>query len=136
MPSLNPYISFRDNAREAMEFYQSVLGGDLQVMTFDGFQMGQAESDNDKVMHSQLSTPNGFVLMASDTPPPAEYREPQGMSISLSGDDEDLLRGLWDGLSDGATITMPLEAPPWGGLFGMLVDRFGIAWMVAVNPVQ
>ena len=137
MPSLNPYLSFRGNAREAMEFYRDVLGGDLQVMTFEGFSdMGISDAEKNLVMHAQLNTPDGFVLMGSDTPSSMPYQAPAGISISISGDDEAHLRGLWDGLVDGGTITMPLESPPWGGLFGMLVDRFGIDWMISIGDEQ
>lgn len=134
MTVLNPYISFRDNARAALEFYHGVLGGSLDLMPFSSMpDMGHDPSENDLIMHGQLTTDDGLVLMASDTPSTMEYAAPQGVSVSLSGNDGARLHTLWDGLSDGATITMPLAAAPWGGEFGMLVDRFGVAWMVSVN---
>ena len=137
MATLNPYLSFRDNAREAMEFYQSVLGGDLNVMTFDGFDdMGIADDEKSLVMHAQLSTPDGFTLMGSDTPSTMPYTQPSGVSISISGDDEARLRGFWDGLAAGGTVVMPLDTPPWGGLFGMLTDRHGVDWMVSIGDDQ
>lgn len=133
MPTiLNPYLSFKDNARDAMNFYQSVLGGDLTVSTFDDFHAAQDESEGPLVMHSMLTTPTGITLMASDTPERMEYRPGTNFSISLSGDDEEELRGYWDKLTDGATITMPLEKAMWGDTFGMLVDKFGISWLVNV----
>ena len=134
MPSLNPYLSFRDNTREAMEFYQSVLGGELDVMTFENFEMPHDPAENNLIMHAQLTTPDGFVLMASDTPSTMEYVAPAGFSVSLGGEDEAKFRGFWEGLADGGTITMPLSAPEWGGLFGMLVDRFGVPWMISISP--
>lgn len=127
---LNPYLSFRDNAREAMTYYRSVLGGELTVATFAEFQASDDPSEQDKVMHSQLETPDGLVLMASDTPAAMEYRPQAGVSVSLSGDDEAKLRGYWERLSDGGTVTMPFEQAPWGDTFGMCVDRFGTSWMV------
>ena len=133
MTRLNPYISFKDNAREAMEFYQSVFGGDLAIDTFGSYDMGQDPSDNDRVMHAQLETPDGFTLMAADTPSSMPYNKPAGVSVSVSGDDEAQLQRYWDGLTDGGSIVMPFETPPWGGRFGMLTDRFGIDWMVALN---
>ena len=134
MPTtLNPYISFKDNAREAMNFYQSVLGGDLTVSTFDDFHAAQDASEGPLVMHSQLSTPNGLTLMASDTPSRMEYSPGTNFSISLSGEDETELRGYWDKLTDGATVTMPLEKAMWGDTFGMLVDKFGVAWLVNIS---
>jgi len=133
MNRLNPYISFKDNAREAMEFYQSVLGGELTIDTFGSYDMGQNPADNDRVMHAQLETPDGFTLMASDTPSSTPYNKPAGVSISVSGDDEAQLQSFWDGLTDGGSIVMPFETPPWGGRFGMLTDKYGIDWMVALN---
>jgi PhnB protein len=134
MSTLNPYLSFHDNAREAMEFYQSVFGGDLRVMTFaDMGGMGMPEAEQGLVMHSQLTTPDGFVLMGSDTPSHMGWVAPAGISVSVSGADGDSLRRYWDGLADGATITQPLEKAPWGAEFGMLVDRYGISWMVSID---
>jgi PhnB protein len=127
---LNPYLSFQDNAREAMTFYQSVLGGDLTVSTFADFQASEDPAEQDKVMHSQLETPDGLVLMGADTPAAMEYQPQAGVSVSLSGDDEAKLRGYWDRLSEGGTVTMPFEQAPWGATFGMCVDRFGTSWMV------
>ncbi|UWF77798.1 MULTISPECIES: VOC family protein [Microbacterium] len=134
MPTLNPYLTFRDNARVALEYYQNVLGGSLDIMTFGSMpDMGYDPSESELVMHGQLTTDDGMVLMASDTPGGMEYREPQGVSVSVSGSESDRLHAIWTGLSDGATVTLPLEPAPWGGEFGMLVDRFGIAWMIAID---
>lgn len=134
MAILNPYISFRDNAREAMEFYQSVLGGELTVSTFGDFPgMGIDPSENDLVMHSQLTVGDGFILMASDTPSTMPYSAPDGFSISLSGDEGDLLTGYFTGLAEGGTVTLPLDPAPWGGKFGQLTDKFGVGWMVSIN---
>jgi len=132
---LNPYISFESGARQAMEFYRDVFGGDLTISTFGEF--GQADSpDADKVMHSQLETGTGFTLMASDTPAGMQRNPGDTITISLSGDDADALRGYWNQLSDGGTVTMPLEKQMWGDEFGMCVDRFGIPWMVNITQAQ
>lgn len=131
--TLNPYLSFRDNAREAIEFYQTVFGGDLTVSTFRDFHMTEDESELDKVMHSQLNAPEGIVLMAADTPNRMEYTPGGSITVSLSGDDEARLRGYWDRLSQGATVLEPLEKAPWGDWFGMLSDRFGTGWMVNIS---
>ena len=132
--TLNPYLSFSDNAREAMEFYRDVFGGELTVDTFESYDMGQDPSENDRVMHAQLETPAGFTLMASDTPSGVPYVPAAGVSISLSGDDDADLETWWIALCEDGTGTMPLEAPPWGGRFGMVTDRFGISWMVSIAP--
>ena len=133
--TLNPYLAFDSNARQAMEFYRDVFGGDLRINTFGEF--GQADSpDADKIMHAQLETANGFTLMASDTPAGMQHTQGDNISISLSGDDADTLRGYWEKLSGGGTVTMPLEKQMWGDEFGMCVDRFGIPWMVNISQPQ
>jgi PhnB protein len=132
---LNPYISFDSNARQAMEFYRDVFGGNLRINTFGEF--GQSDSpDADKIMHGQLETDNGFTLMASDTPAGMQRNPGDTITISLSGDDADTLRGYWEKLSDGGTVTMPLEKQMWGDEFGMCTDRFGIPWMVNITQSQ
>jgi PhnB protein len=129
---LNPYLGFDGNARDAMEFYRSVFGGELNVSTFGESGMPDGPGA-DKVMHAQLETPAGFTLMASDTPPGMGYTAPNGtISVSLSGNDQDL-RGYWEKLSDGGTVTMPLEKQMWGDEFGMCTDRYGIPWMVNIG---
>ena len=128
---LNPYLSFRDTAREAMDFYHSVFGGELTTSTFSEYQMGD-DTEKDKVMHSQLLTDSGLCLMGADTPNEMEHTPGTNGSISISGADEAELRGYWDKLGEGATVTVPLEKQMWGDEFGMLVDRFGIGWMVNI----
>jgi PhnB protein len=130
---LNPYINFvGGTARQAMEFYQSVFGGTLNVNTFGEF--GQAETDYaDQLMHAQLDTDQGFTIMASDTPPGMTRTVGDNITVSLSGDDADDLRGFWEKLSEGGTITVPMEKQMWGDEFGACVDRFGIPWMVNIQ---
>ncbi len=129
---LNPYLSFRDNAREALDFYQSVFGGEVTRSTFGEFHASEDPAEQDKVMHSMLETNNGLTLMAADTPNGMDCTPGSNFSISLSGDDEAELRGYWDKLADGGNIGMPLERAPWGDTFGMCVDRFGISWLVNI----
>jgi PhnB protein len=132
---LNPYISFKDNARQAMEFYEEVFGGNLTLNTF-GESGASGTPEADKIMHAMLETDRGFALMASDTPPGMEHNPGTSISISLSGDDADELRGYWEKLSAGGTVTMPLEKQMWGDEFGMCVDQFGISWMVNISQPQ
>lgn len=127
---LNPYVSFKDNAREAMEFYHTVFGGKLEFHTFKEFRASQDPNEVDKIMHSMLEAPNGITFMASDTPKSMEYQAGSRISMSLSGDNEPELRGYFEKLSAGGKIIMPLEAAPWGDTFGMCTDKFGINWMV------
>ena len=132
---LNPYISFDGTAREAMETYQAAFGGELSVNTFG--ESGQSPPGfEDKVMHSQLETPAGFTLMASDMPPGMPHQPGNNIAVSLSGDDEAELRGYWDKLAGGGQVVMALEKQVWGDVFGMVVDRFGIAWMVNIAQPQ
>lgn len=133
MPSvLNPYLSFQGSAREALEFYRSVFGGELNVSTFGESGMSDDPALADHVMHGQLTTTQGFTLMASDTPPSMPLTVGDSVSVSLSGDDLAELSGYWDKLVDGGTVTVPMEPAPWGDTFGMCVDRFGINWLVNV----
>ena len=131
---LNPYLNFDGNARQAMEFYEQVFGGDLVINTFGEY--GETGERADGVMHSQLETPSGYTLMASDMPPGMPLEPGNNMTNSLSGTDADELRGYWQKLSDGGTVTMPLEKQMWGDEFGMCVDRFGISWMVNITQNQ
>lgn len=129
--SLNPYLAFRGDARDALEFYHSVLGGDLQIDDFSSFPDMAPAGEEHFVMHGQLTTGDGLVLMASDIPGSMPYAAPAGFSVSLSGDDEERLLAVWNALVADGTILEPYETPPWGGTFGMLTDRFGIDWMIA-----
>ena len=129
---LNPYLAFSNNAREAMEFYKAALGGELVVNTFGEYGADGPEADG--VMHAQLETDAGFTLMASDMPPGSGETPAGGnVTVSLSGDDTDQLRGYWDKLSEGGTVTMPLEKQMWGDEFGQCVDRFGVGWLVNIG---
>lgn len=130
---LNPYISFDNKAKEAMEFYKNIFGGTLTMSTFKEGGMPHDPSDADKIMHGQLLAENGMTLMASDTPPGMSYNPGTNISISLSGDNEEELKGYWKKLSYGAKIGVPLEKAPWGDMFGMLTDKFGISWMVNIT---
>jgi len=131
---LNPYISFAGDARQAMEFYAGVFGGNLVLHTFGEY--GAPGEGSDKIMHGMLETDNGFTLMGADTPPGMDYNPGDNMSVSLSGDETDVLTGYWEKLSDGGTVSVPLEKQMWGDVFGMCTDRFGIAWMVNIMGAE
>ncbi|GAA3109478.1 VOC family protein [Streptomyces echinatus] len=130
---LNPYISFAGDAKQALEFYQEVFGGSLAVHTFGEFGSEAPPGHADKIMHGMLETTGGFTLMGADSPPGMERTPGNNIAVSLSGDDADELRGYWDKLSDGATVSVPLEKQMWGDVFGMCTDRFGITWMVNIT---
>ncbi|MDX3709137.1 VOC family protein [Streptomyces europaeiscabiei] len=132
---LNPYLSFDGDARPALEFYKEVFGGDLTLNTFGSF--GQPDApESDQIMHGMLETPSGFTLMGADTPPGMEYTPGSNFSVSLSGDDATELRGYWEKLSAGGTVSVPLDKQMWGDVFGMCTDRFGIPWMVNISEPQ
>ena len=130
MTKLNPYLNFKDNAKDAIEFYKSVFGGELTMSTFKESGM----PDEEGLMHSQLDTEKGFTLMASDTPSHMEFKPGKIGNISLSGgtEDEAELKSYWEKLSEGANITVPMAPSPWGDTFGMLTDKFGVEWMVNI----
>jgi PhnB protein len=132
---LNPYISFAGNAREAMEFYQSVFGGTLTLSTFGEYGAPDPASA-DKIMHGLVETDSGMALMGADTPPGMPHNPGTNIAISLSGDDADALRGYWQKLSDAGEVSVPLEKQMWGDEFGACVDRFGISWMVNIAQPQ
>ena len=129
--NLNPYLNFPDGrAREAMEFYASVLGGELTVMTFGD--IGTEGPLATQVMHGQLEAPGGLVLMGADAPPEmVQVTFGDNVSVSVSGPQEEAeqLRGWFAALAEGGEVRQPLQAAPWGDEFGMFVDRFGISWL-------
>lgn len=138
MTTLNPYISFTGNAREAMEFYQSVFGGELTISTFGESGMSQDPETTDQVMHGMLVTDKGLTLMGADTPPGMDVTVGDNVQISLSGpaEEEDELRARWDKLSGSGTVDMPLMLAPWGDHFGMCTDAYGIRWMINIAGDQ
>jgi PhnB protein len=132
---LNPYLNFNGNARQAMQFYQSVFGGELNLSTFADFG-AQDSPDANRIMHGQLETDAGYTIMGADVTSDMEYHSMAGCSVSLSGDDADVLRGYWDKLSASGTTTMPMQKQAWGDEFGMCVDGFGVPWLVDISQPQ
>ena len=129
---LNPYLNFNGNARQALEFYTSVFGGNLTLSTFADFG-GQGSPDADRIMHGQLETEAGYTIMGADVTSDMPYQAPAGMAVSLSGDDSDALHGYWEKLSASGAVTMPLQKQAWGDEFGMCTDGFGIPWLVNIS---
>ena len=130
---LSPYLNFKGNAREAMTFYQSVFAGELTMSTYDELQASQDPADAEKIMHAQLETEAGLVLMGADVPSGMKYTTGDNFSVSLSGENEAELRGYWDKLSGSGSVTVPMERAPWGDSFGMCKDQFGVDWLVNVS---
>src|SRR5450755_1304097 len=130
---LNPYLNFNGNARQALEFYASVFGGDLSLNTFA--QYGAADSpDAERIMHGMLETDAGYTIMGADITGDMEHHPMAGFSVSLSGDEADSLRGYWEKLSASGTTMMPLQKQVWGDEFGMCVDGFGVSRLVNITP--
>ncbi|TCK85143.1 VOC family protein [Albibacterium bauzanense] len=129
--TLNAYLLFDGNCREAMEFYQQIFGGELQMMTFGQVDDSCPAAKKDSIMHASLM--GGEVdLMASDNP----EDKPSGkgnISLALSGYDEEKLRKRFSDLSMGGNIFMHLEKQIWGDLYGAFTDKFGIDWMVNIG---
>jgi len=131
--SLNPYLMFDGNAKEAMEFYHDVLGGDLKVQTFGEVpDMPPPAGYEDRVMHAQLDA-DGVVIMASDPPPGNTVQFGDNVNLSLVGTDSERLTRVFQDLSEGGKVTMPLARQFWGDTFGAFTDRFGVHWMVNIS---
>lgn len=129
---LNPYLTFASESRAVLEYYKSIFGGTLALNTYKDFHAAQSPEMEELIMHGQLDTADGMTLMASDDP----GAESKNVSISVSGEDEASLRAYWDKLVEGSTIQAPFETAPWGDTFGMLVDKYGVRWMINVNKPQ
>ena len=128
---LNPYLSFRDNAREAMEFYQSIFGGELTMSTFAEYHASEDPAEADKIMHSQLDHRRRARLMAADTPNSMDY-SPGNTTRCRSAVTTRASCAATGTALRGGTVTMPLEKAPWGDSFGMCADRYGVSWMVNI----
>jgi len=133
--TLNAYIRFDGTARQAMEFYKSVLGGELRMSTFKEGMGSQDPSDENKIMHAQLDS-EGMTLMGSDVPTGMNIKPGNNIGLSLSGEDETKLKDYFEKLSAGGNVTVKLEKAPWGDTFGMFIDKFGIDWMVNIRSAE
>jgi PhnB protein len=130
---LAPYIFFRGNCREAMEFYKNIFGGELSLMEYKNMSddtPGKAELEG-KLMNASLSG-GVIVIRGADTLKASDVAKK--VSLCLTGSDEAKLRKIFEGLSDGAQVTAPLNKEFWGDIFGTLTDKFGVDWMVDITP--
>ncbi|AEG45368.1 VOC family protein [Isoptericola variabilis] len=137
MARLNPYLSFRTEARDALEYYRSALGGEVQIDTY-GSIPGMVDDPEEQhlVMHGQLETPHGLCLMAADTPSVMEYVAPnRGVTVALTGgaEDHEYVATAYERLASDATVSVPFEKAPWGDYFGQLTDKYGVSWMFDVG---
>lgn len=128
---LNPYLNFSGQCETAFKFYEKCLGGKIEaMMTHEGTPIAdQVPAEwRKKILHARLSV-NGYVLMASDAPPD-HYRKPQGFSVSLNLKDPAEAERIFQALAENGTVQMPLQQTFWAARFGMLIDQFGIPWMI------
>jgi len=131
MPQLNAYLNFDGNCAEAMRFYQSVLGGKLDVMTFGESPMcdQMPPGSGDRVMHARLDA-DGGILMASDSMPGQGYSGIKGCGVALNYASPEDARRAFDGLAEGGRVDMPMDKTFWAEVFGMVVDRYGLLWLI------
>lgn len=133
MKGLNPYLNFDGNAAEALRFYQSCLeGSKLMMQTFGEAPMETPAELNDRLMHGQL-TYDDMCLMASDIMPDMpghSFVVGTNINLSLNLEDQGLQEKIFNKLAEGGTVTMPLQDTFWNARFGMLVDKFGISWLL------
>ena len=127
--AVNPYLFFQGNAREVMEFYKDIFGGELTVKTYAEVGMADGPMGPDHLMHANLE--GGHVkLMASDAAKASPVAAK--VTISLSGSDEAALRTIFEKLCDGVTTEFPLKKEAWGDIFGSVTDKYGVDWMVNI----
>jgi PhnB protein len=128
-----PYLGFDGNCAEAMKFYESVLGAKINsILTgADSPMASQIPKEFlDRVMNAQLELPGGYLLYAGDSPAHIPYEGIKGVSITLNYDTVEEAEAVFNALSEGGTVTMPFSPTFWAKKFGMLVDRFGVAWIL------
>lgn len=137
MATVNIYLTFNGNCKEAFDFYKSVLGGDYPyVGTFGEMPpqegMVMPEEDKNKIMHITLPISNETMLLGSDTGGEwaSHYKQGNNFSVSINADSKEEADKLFNGLSSGGEVTMPMNHTFWGAYFGMFIDKFGISWMV------
>jgi PhnB protein len=145
MPTtLTPYLSFRDDTREAFAFYEKALGARIEAMMSyadmpapaapagcaDGARPG-----GDGIMHARLALPGGAMLFAGDTPPGMPYEGVKGVMLAVQYDSIDQAQSAFHALSQGGQVTMPLAPAFWAKTFGMLTDRFGVSWAINGEPI-
>lgn len=131
---LSAYINFAGNAREALEFYHSIFGGDLSLERYGDYGISDDPTDADKIIYGVLHSPAGFVLRGTDhTRSCGVPATREGWALCLNGDKLELLTRCWQALSDGATIVEPMTTAAWGDSNGVLRDRFGITWIVNIG---
>lgn len=132
---VNPYLAFKGNCKEAMEFYKSALGGELELMDFSGAPMDVPEDYKSKIMHSKLEFGEA-IIMASDTMPGTEINFGDNVSVAIAAESEEIGQKYFNNLSTDGKVLMPFADAFWGSKFGMLEDKFGVRWMVDCSKAE
>ncbi len=131
-PTLTPYLNFMGQTKDAMEFYQSVLGGELKMQTFAESGAPISEEDKDKIIHADLQN-DALSFMASDGNAEHPVHMGDNIHMSIVGSDAELLTKYFNGLAEGGKVDMPLAKQFWGDIYGQLTDKFGVHWMVNIS---
>ncbi|MBG0817550.1 VOC family protein [Planomonospora sp. ID82291] len=127
------HLNFEDEAREALEFYRSVFGGQVVAFTYGQAQDVEHPADTDRLAWGEVRTEAGFHVMAYDVREDQTYDAgDRPFFVSVRGDDTEEIIRYWKGLSDGATIMADLGPSGWAPLYGMLKDRFGVIWTLDI----
>lgn len=131
MSKINAYLTFNGNCQQAMEFYQDALGGELELQSVEGFPVEARcpAGESHQIMHASL-TRNGMVLMATDMIGPGGFQPGNTMSLALQCDSEEEINAFFSKLSEDGQVVHPLAKQVWGALFGVLIDKYGVAWML------
>lgn len=131
--NVSNHLNFRGDARAALEFYQSVFGGNLAVVTYNDAQNVQEPSEADQIMWGQVAAPNGFHVMAYDVPSRMPWNQGENsFFVSVRSDSAEEITTCWEKLADGSTVIQDLAPAGWAPLYGMLKDRFGVTWVLDV----
>lgn len=130
---INPYINFGGKAREAFEFYQKALGGELNLMTFNANGAPKPAGPGENIMHGTLTLDDGVVIMGTDGMPDYPAKVGENFAIALSGTDSERLTKAFEALSEGGNVKQTLKEESWGDVFGWLEDKFNINWMVNIS---
>jgi len=131
--SVVTHLNLRGDARAALEFYRSVFGGDLTIVSYQDAGNVQDPAEANQVMWGQVAAANGFRVMAYDVPSRLPWsRGENPFFVSLRGETTEEITAFWEKLSLGATVVQPLAPAQWAPVYGMLKDRFGITWVVDV----
>ena len=134
---LSAYITFEGRAREALEHYQTALGGKVLIETFRKYEIPTAPGHEDDVVYGVLRTDDGFVLRVKDLPLDEQpISQGSAWALCLNGEEAERLTACWNGLTVGATIIEPLKTTPWGDLNGVLIDPFGVTWVVNIGDSE